>query len=174
MTRTPPATPGSGDPAAARDDTRAVLVALRRIIRATDIHSRRVGKATGLTVPQLVVLQAIRDLGEVTTGRIAAEVSLSQGTVTVILDRLEEKQLIRRYRSAQDRRVVHTALTEAGQQQIDNAPPVLQESFMERFAALPEARRRRIESALSEVAAMMDAETLDAAPLLDIGNVSRD
>jgi len=155
------------------DATHTVLVALRRIIRATDIHSRKIGKATGLTVPQLVVLQAIRDLGEVTTGRIAAEVSLSQATVTVIIDKLEERGLVTRYRSAVDRRIVHTALTPAGRRQIDTAPPLLHHSFVRRFEALPEPHRRRIERSLSQVAAMMDAKDLDAAPLLDVGKATR-
>ncbi len=48
-------------------------------------------RETGLTAPQLAILQAIADLGEVTTGRISADVSLSQATVTVILDRLVER-----------------------------------------------------------------------------------
>jgi DNA-binding MarR family transcriptional regulator len=156
-----------------RDATRTVLVALRRIIRATDLHSRRISKATGLTVPQLVVLQAIRELGEVTTGRIAGEVSLSQATVTVIIDKLEERGLLTRYRSAVDRRVVHTALTPAGRRQLDRAPALLHDSFTSRFEALPEAHRRRIERSLSQVAAMMDAEDLDVAPLLDVGKVTR-
>jgi DNA-binding MarR family transcriptional regulator len=152
---------------------RAVLVALRRIIRATDLHSRTIGKTTGLTVPQLVVLQAVAELGEVTSGRIAAGVSLSQGTVTVILDRLEDKGLIRRYRSQVDRRIVHSALTPDGRQQLDRAPPLLHVSFMRRFKALPDAQRRRIEAALDEVASMMDAGDLDAAPLLDVGRPDR-
>src|SRR5690606_24240744 len=142
-------------------------------IRATDLHSRTIAKTTGLTVPQLVVLQAVAELGEVTSGRIAGEVSLSQGTVTVILDRLEEKRLIRRYRSQIDRRVVHSALTSAGRVQIDRAPPLLHHAFMRRFEALPRARQCRIEAALVEVAAMMDAGELDAAPLLDVGTPGR-
>ncbi|HBN51600.1 MAG TPA: MarR family transcriptional regulator, partial [Thalassospira sp.] len=43
-----------------------VLVALRQIIRATDLHSKHVMKVCGLTVPQLVVLLAIEELGAVT------------------------------------------------------------------------------------------------------------
>lgn len=151
----------------------AVLMAIRRIIRAADLHSRKVGRATGLTVPQLVVLRAISDLGEVTSGRLAAGVSLSQGTVTVILDRLEEKGLVTRYRSARDRRIVHAALTPAGKRQLDVAPPLLHDSFIRRFERLPDAKRRRIEAALNEVAMMMDADSLDAAPLLDVGRPSR-
>ena len=63
-----------------------VLVALRRVIRATDLHSKRLSKHAGLTGPQLLIMRAIRELGEVTIGTIAENVSLSQATVTTILD----------------------------------------------------------------------------------------
>ena len=42
-----------------------VLVNLRKIIRATDLHSRRLSKQAGLTTPQLLILQAIQELGGV-------------------------------------------------------------------------------------------------------------
>src|SRR3546814_7855491 len=74
--------------ARAEDSSRAVLTALRRIIRATDLHSKQLSREVGLTTPQVVVLQAVRDLGEVTTGQLSRRVSPSQGTVTTILDRL--------------------------------------------------------------------------------------
>src|SRR3546814_4102733 len=65
-----------------------LLGSVRRIIRAVDLHSKRLERETGLTTPQVLVLRAIRDLGEVTTARIAGQVNLSQATVTTIIDRL--------------------------------------------------------------------------------------
>lgn len=76
-----------------------VLVALRRVIRATDLHSKRLSKHAGLTGPQLLIMRTIRALGEVTIGTIADKVSLSQATVTTILDRLEQRNLVYRVRS---------------------------------------------------------------------------
>jgi DNA-binding MarR family transcriptional regulator len=70
-----------------------VLVALRQIIRATDLHSKHVMKVCGLTVPQLVVLLAIEELGAVTVREISRHVSLSQATVTTILNRLKNAAL---------------------------------------------------------------------------------
>ena len=70
-----------------------VLIALRRIIRATDLYSRRLSRESGLTAPQLLILQAIGSHDEMTMGDIAAQVSLSQATVTTILDRLEGRGL---------------------------------------------------------------------------------
>ena len=154
--------------------TNDVLVALRRIIRAIDLQSKRVAKESGLTTPQVLILQSIRDLGEVTTGRISEQVNLSQATVTTIMDRLEQRGLVERYRSVKDRRVVHTKLTTAGRQALRRAPPLLHERFVAAFSALDRADRIRVIRTLDEVAAMLGASQLDAAPLLDLGAPSTD
>ena len=145
-----------------------VLIAIRRIIRATDLHSKQLSKTSGLTVPQVVVLRSIRDLGEVTTGKISAQVSLSQATVTSILDRLESRGLIERYRSSADRRVVHARLTKEGRAVLRKAPPLLHDRFVREFGALDGAHQAQIVDVLEEIAKLMGAEDLDAAPLLDV------
>ncbi len=145
-----------------------VLVALRRIIRAVDLQSKRVSKESGLTLPQVLILQSIQGLGEVTTGRISEEVNLSQATVTTILDRLEGRQLIERYRSTKDRRIVHARLTTGGKQALEKAPTLLHEQFIERFLNNDEKNQKRILESLNEVAQMLGGGELDAAPILDV------
>jgi hypothetical protein len=76
-----------------------VLVALRRVIRATDLHSKQLIKTASVTAPQLLLLQAIHRHGDVMIGTLAKDVSLSQATVTTILDRLESRDLVYRLRS---------------------------------------------------------------------------
>jgi len=127
---------------------RAVLAAVRRIMHAADLRSRRLARETGLTAPQLAILQAIADLGEVTTGRISADVSLSQATVTVILDRLLERNLIERYRSADDRRIVHTRLTEAGQQALAAAGPAINTRLVAEFKRMQASEQAELVAAL--------------------------
>lgn len=144
-----------------------VLVSLRRIIRATDLQSKRMMKLSGLTIPQIMVLRAIESLGDVTVRKISEHVSLSQATVTIILDRLEAKQLVDRIRSKLDKRVVNARLTNGGRDILAEAPPLLHEKFIERFESLEPWEKTQILSALQRVASMMDAETIDAAPLLD-------
>lgn len=145
-----------------------VLIELRRIIRATDLQSKRVVKSCGLTIPQVMVLRAIRSLGDVTVKRISDDVSLSQATVTTILNRLEDRQLVERMRSNSDRRIVNARLTEKGLHVLETVPPLLHESFIQRFENLDGTEQSDVLSALQRIATMMDAETLDAAPLLDI------
>lgn len=143
-----------------------VLVSLRRIIRATDLHSRKLGKRTGLTTPQLVIIKAIAELKDPTVSDIAKAVSLSLATVTTILNRLEANELVHRERSSIDRRRVIVTLTEKGEAMDASAPKPLQDSFVGRFTKLEVWEQHQIVAALERVATMMDAEELDAAPLL--------
>ncbi len=150
-----------------------VLITLRRLIRATDLHSKQLVKTAGITAPQLLLLRAIHDQGEVTIGEIANEVSLSQATVTTILDRLEKRELVYRVRSNRDKRKVHAYLTEAGRDLLQNAPLPLQEHFIRQFKDLKNWEQTMILSSLQRVVQMMDAQHLDAAPMLDVGDLDR-
>lgn len=151
----------------------AVLVALRRVIRATDLHSKHLSKVAGLTAPQLLILQTLRDKGELPSGEIAHDISLSQATITTILDRLESRNLITRKRSDQDKRKVIASLTEAGRVILVNAPMPLQASFVRQFSSLREWEQTAIISSLQRIASMMDAEDIDASPVLDVGALDR-
>ncbi len=150
-----------------------VLISIRQIIRAVDVQSKRLARETGLSSPQLIVLRAIDELGEVTTRILSRHVSLSQPTVTTILDRLEAKQLVERYRSQTDRRIVHSKLTSAGEKTLKTAPPLLQEAFIEAFDALSDKRRQVIVSAVSDLAQMMQADEIDASPVLTTAATAR-
>ncbi|WP_428240533.1 MarR family winged helix-turn-helix transcriptional regulator [Gynuella sp.] len=145
-----------------------VLISLRRIIRATDLQSKRIVKACGLTIPQVMVLRAIEELGDVTVKRISDGVSLSQATVTTILNRLESRHLIERVRGNADRRIVNARLTADGHEILRTVPPLLHEEFINKFENLNEWEKTQILSSLQRVGSMMDAESLDASPLLDI------
>jgi DNA-binding MarR family transcriptional regulator len=153
--------------------TDEVLVSLRRVIRATDLHSKYLAKTTGLTAPQILLLQTIRDKGQVTIGELANEISLSQATVTTILDRLEKRGLVYRERSAQDKRKVHAHLTDRGTETLKVAPTPLQEHFVRQFSDLQNWEQTMIIASLQRVAHMMDAQHIDASPVLDIGPIDR-
>lgn len=150
-----------------------VLVALRRVIRATDLHSKHLSKTTGLTSPQILLLHTIREKGEVTIGEIAQDMSLSQATVTTIIDRLEKRKLVFRERSTADKRKVHAYLTNEGHEILKTAPVPLQDQFAKHFADLHEWEKNMIISSLQRVAHMMDAQHIDASPVLDIGTLDR-
>jgi DNA-binding MarR family transcriptional regulator len=76
-----------------------VLDALRRVISATDLHSRSLTKTTGLTTPQMLLKKTIGNKDTITIGELTNEIGLSQAMVTVILNRLEKRELVTRVRS---------------------------------------------------------------------------
>jgi DNA-binding MarR family transcriptional regulator len=143
------------------------LAAIRRIVHAVDRHSKTVEKASGLTLPQIVVLAAVRAQGEVTSARLSAAVSLSPATVTMILDNLEARALVERYRNLEDRRVVHSRLTRKGSDVLAKAPGYLHERFVAGFTQLAPARQETILRALEDVAELMGAPqtVASAAPM---------
>ncbi|MCV6590909.1 MAG: MarR family transcriptional regulator [Marinobacterium sp.] len=146
-----------------------VLVSLRRLIRAVDLHSRRLASEYGLTGPQALLLKAIITKPGLSAGELARQLSLSQATITDILKRLEQRELVRRERADSDRRKVFVYATDNAHTIIDAAPPLLQDKFVERFSRLEDWEQMMLLSSLQRVATMMDAEEIDAAPLLSPG-----
>lgn len=146
-----------------------VLAALRRITRAIDLHSRGLMQQVGLTAPQIAALQAIERLQPITAGALAKSIHLSQATVTGILTRLETRTLVSRVRSDADRRTVVVELTAQGQTVLENAPSLLQDRFRRELLKLQEWEQTQMLATLQRIAAMMDAEDIDAAPVLAAG-----
>lgn len=149
-----------------------ILVALRRIIRAVDMHSRRLIQKTGLSGPQLVLLQIMGQGNTITAGELARRASLSQATVTTILDRLEDRGLVQRQRSTDDKRRVQVALTDKGNEALAIAPRLLQDNFVKAFNALPDWEQHLLIGSLERVAHMMDADDIDASPYLHTGELA--
>jgi DNA-binding MarR family transcriptional regulator len=137
--------------------------ALRQINRAIDLHSRALLNQHGLTGPQLAALREIERMQPVSTGVLAHEIQLGAATLTGILDRLEERGLIRRTRHEHDRRSVLLALTEEGQRLFASAPSQLSDRFRRRLAELPEWEQTQILSTLQRIAGMMDAPPAPSA-----------
>ena len=148
-----------------------ILISLRKIMRAADLHSQKLMKESGLTAPQLLVMQAIEKEGSPSTSTLARHIAVSQATMTRIIDRLERAGLVRREKSSKDKRVVNISLTDAGNTKLESAPEPLQAEFLRRFPKLEDWEQQMLKSSLLRVAKMMDAEDIDAAPILQTGAI---
>ncbi len=149
------------------------LRALRRILRTTDRVTKSLATTTGTTPSQLLVLQEIEHRGEATPSAIASALQFGQPTVTSIVDRLVASELVTRRRSAEDRRQILLQVTDIGREVLDAAPDLLQTQFRERFLALPMWEQAMILSTLERLGALLGAESIDAAPLIDAGVIDR-
>lgn len=151
-----------------------VLVALRRILRAIDLHSKTLAHEQGLTVPQLIVLRAISSLDTPTISDVAKAVSLSNATLSAILDRMERRGYLERIRSTVDKRKVHISITPVGESLLLRSPSPLHEQFLTRFNNLKDWEQNLILASLQRVAAMMDRDGLEVAPILAVEPMSPD
>lgn len=153
------------------DNYQQLLVALRRINRATDLASKRLAKDSGLTTPQLLVMQATSDAVSLTVTQIAREINLTQATTTSIVNGLERRGLLDKRRDNEDKRRVIVSLTQAGRTLIQNAPRTLQQLLGRRFEGLEPWEQSFVLAAVQKLASLMDAEELDAAPMLHAGAI---
>jgi DNA-binding MarR family transcriptional regulator len=83
-----------------------------------------------ITASQLQVLHRLWEGDGILTSTLTRDICSDGGTITGLLDRLETKGLIRRERSAEDRRAVQVFLTPAGRE--------LERPLMEILSALNE------------------------------------
>ena len=148
-----------------------LLIALRKINRAIYMHSRKLNKDVGLTGPQLMILQNVGKSSGVMVKEIAENTNLSSATVTSILDRMEARKLVTRMRSKVDKRKVEVYLTESGKTALSTAPLPLQENFTNKFNALEDWEQSQMVATLQRLAAMMNAQDVDAAPVLEVGSL---
>lgn len=151
-----------------RSKSDALIISLRKIMRAIDLHSKQLVRKYGLTGPQMLVLKAIHTAQHdaIHSSQLANRVSLSLATVTTILDRLSEKGYIERVKSTQDRRKTFVVLTEKAQMIMQSQPTLLQEDFVHQFEQLKEWEQSLLVSSCERIAEMMQAKAIDAGPVL--------
>lgn len=117
----------------------------------------------------MLCLKALSELpedSEITVAMIADTVQLSAPTISRILDKLEKSGYVARERNHKDRRRVCVSLTEEGWQRIDNLPTPLHEQFLKRVEILDPIECLGLLKALERIVELMDAEDIDAAPML--------
>ena len=149
------------------------LVALRRILRATELNSKRLASRTGLTTSQFILLQQVVRDGKVSPSTLARSARLTQATVTSLVDKLERGQFVTRRRDTEDRRRIWIEPTPAGRQAVADSPDVLHDRFRARFRELEDWEQAMVITALERVSALLDADAIDASPVLDIGDLDR-
>lgn len=155
------------------DRSETALIALRQIFRATEMNSKALAREAGLTPSQHIILQLIHKLDAATPGAIAKKASITQATVTSLIDKLERQELVTRRRDDADKRRVLIDITGKGRSALAQAPDLLHDRFQERFAKLADWEQSMIVTALERIASILDAEDIDAAPVLAVGAIDK-
>ncbi|MBE3070325.1 MAG: MarR family transcriptional regulator, partial [Planctomycetes bacterium] len=144
-----------------------ILNAIRQIIRAADIDSRQLAADHQITAPQLMAMMAVVEKGAISATAIAKRIHLSPSTLVGVLDRLEGKGLIRRDRSADDRRLVWVTATDQGRALATKTPFPLQYSLDKALKQLTAREQSQTVACMERLADLMDAGQIEAAPMLE-------
>ncbi|MCE0505746.1 MULTISPECIES: MarR family winged helix-turn-helix transcriptional regulator [unclassified Roseivivax] len=155
------------------DRTDTSLVALRRILRATELYGRDLARDVGLTAVQLRVLQIVAEKGNCHPSEIATRMGVSQATISVIIKKLEALGVLARHQSVGDRRQIDLTVTPEGAERLTSAPDALQQRYVQKFEAMPDWEQSMIVSVLERVANMLDDGEYDASPVLAMGEIAR-
>lgn len=129
---------------------REVLDAIRRIVRALRIASRATERAAGLSGAQLFVLSKLADGKPVSVNEVAARTLTHQSSVSVVVQRLARRRLVKRTRSADDARRLDIVLTDAGRRALQASPDAAQAQLIDALAAMRPARRKALAGLLEE------------------------
>jgi DNA-binding MarR family transcriptional regulator len=138
-------------------EVQAVLDGVRRIVHALRASSRRAQQHVGLSGAQLFVLQKIAETPQLSINELAERTHTHQSSVSTVVSRLVDAGLVRRTRSAADRRRVELSLATRAQALVGRAPDLAQERLVRAIESMPAARRRDLAAVLDALASAMDA-----------------
>ncbi|WP_411389040.1 MarR family winged helix-turn-helix transcriptional regulator [Pseudomonas sp. MPB23] len=105
----------------------------------------------GITAAQFKVLIIMAQFGVDTPAELCRHLSLDSGSMTRMLDRLEQKDLLSRKRSELDRRQVQLVLTEDGQRLADMLPHIGAEALNQLAGALDPGELQTLEKILKKI-----------------------
>jgi DNA-binding MarR family transcriptional regulator len=159
-----PAAPDPAPTACATADTAAAagLEALGDAFRGLLAAERRLrgrdsGRGPGvLSMAHFRALGVLAEQGPLPAGHIATAANITPASVTQMLDHLEAEGLVRRERSAEDRRVVVVSLTEEGEARYEAKRSFFRERWEALFADLSPAEQAAGIDVLQRLAAMLD------------------
>ena len=150
------------------DDTALALRAYVKLMRATRAVIARIEPrlaAHGLTPTQLGVLDALLHKGALTQRELGRKVLTSPGNMTDVIDKLEQRCLVRRVKDCADRRLVRVELTPSGRCQIETLFPLHAADIAEAMAGLDGAELARLDNLLRRLGMAAARQSDDTAPL---------
>jgi DNA-binding MarR family transcriptional regulator len=141
--------------------TKQIIFSIRRLIQAKELYTKELNKKHQISASQLNCLLALYENGPLPPSQIARQIMVNSSTVTGIIDRLEQKGLVERSRSSQDRRVITISLTESGTTLAEHAPPPIQQRVLDGLKRLSAEEIQRIVTSLNKLTDMLDIQDLD-------------
>lgn len=140
-----------------------VLQHLRVVVRTAQAHSRWIEKCSGVSGAQLWAMWELFANPGQRVSDLSRALSIHQSTASNMLDKLEEKSLVRRDRSGPDQRVVQLFLTTKGVELLSDAPRPAQGALIDAIKAMADDDLQKLDAGLLALLAHMKVSEEQAA-----------
>jgi DNA-binding MarR family transcriptional regulator len=127
-----------------RPAVEAALAALGELIAERRRSSMAFLRCCDLSMAQLHVLATLHEHGEMSVGALAEALSISAPSASAVVDRLVERDMLRRERSEDDRRTVRVSLSDSGRRFTEQVHGLGAEQFRGILGRLADADLREL------------------------------
>lgn len=149
------------------DETRSVLDSLRRLVQGLRVAARAAESEIGLSGAQLFVLQKLGEETMMSVNDLADRTCTHQSSVSVVVQRLVEKGLVRRVPSEEDRRRVELSLTPTGRKLLTRSPTAAQDQILAAMESMAAGNRKQLAQRLGELVERMGLSEEPATMLFE-------
>ena len=121
------------------DTEKRALSAYTKLMRAAESVTSRTSRilaGSNLTVSQFGILEVLFHKGSLCQRELATKILKSTGNITMVIDNLEKRNLVRRERAKDDRRFITINLTESGHALIEKVFPSVMEAIVKEMSIL--------------------------------------
>lgn len=139
---------------------------IRLLVSSLTHSARALEQSTGITNAQLFLLRELAASGPLTINQLAERAMTGQNAVSSVVNRLEERRLVTRGRSAEDGRVVTVTSTAAGRRLVDRAPEPPAERLLRALSDLDAPSLRTVTRAVTLLTTRMGIATDAEAGML--------
>ena len=140
--------------------TKEIIYSIRRLMQAGELYTKELNKIYNISSAQLNCLVTLYENGPLPPSQIAKLMMVNSSTITGIIDRLEQKGLVKRMRISTDRRVITVDLTKNGKVLAENAPPPIQYKLFDGLSNVSEKEIKNIADSLLKLTDMLDVQDL--------------
>jgi MarR family transcriptional regulator, 2-MHQ and catechol-resistance regulon repressor len=128
-----------------------LFIVLSRAYKAINEHVNKSIQSSGLNPTEFAVLELLYHKGDQPMQQIGGKILLASGSITYVVDKLEQKGFLRRIACPKDRRVTYAQITEAGKEFIQDIFPEHAEQIHQLMSSLTEAEKDEAISLLKKL-----------------------
>lgn len=141
---------------AIKTEAQDVLDSIRRLVQELRVADREAESQLGLSGAQLFVLKRLGEKPAMSVNELAERTCTHQSSVSVVVHRLVEKQLVKREEAQSDRRRMELSLTPEGRKLLARSLHSPQDRMIEAIEAMPTLHRKQLGIRLAQVVDAMD------------------